>query len=59
MIIPEILRKPLIFGDDAQLIALKSLEEQESLCVECDGEGQITTECRECLGSGKKDGGKA
>lgn len=52
MILPEILRKPLVFGDKAQIQALRSLEEQQKWCEECTGEGQI--ECPECHGTGEK-----
>jgi len=51
--LPEVLRKRLVFGDPAQLAALKAVEEQLNLCVRCDGDGQI--ECPECKGSGKKE----
>lgn len=52
--IPEILKKPLVFGNNQQYRALKSLEEKESWCDECCGEGEISTKCRGCEGTGKK-----
>jgi hypothetical protein len=51
--IPEILRKPLVFGNKDQLQALKNLEEQMTWCEECAGEGTI--QCPTCDGTGKKD----
>lgn len=53
--IPEILKKPLVFGNKEQYEALKRLEEKESWCEECCGEGEITNECSECSGTGKKE----
>lgn len=53
MMIPAILKERLVFGNDAQLHALKCLEEAEKLCENCNGEGQV--ECPDCDGSGQKD----
>lgn len=52
MLLPEILRKRLVFGDAAQIRALEALEAQERWCKECLGEGSIP--CPECKGTGEK-----
>lgn len=52
MLIPEILRRRLEFGNEAQIRALRALEEQEEWCKKCMGEGSVP--CGYCDGTGKK-----
>ncbi len=53
MLLPEVLRKRLVFGDDAQYRALKALEEAQAWCDKCDGEGTIQIKCDACDGTGE------
>lgn len=54
--LPSVLKEPLVFGNSAQINAIKEIERAkeraETLCGECTGEGMI--ECPECEGSGEK-----
>jgi len=50
--LPNILRKPLIFGNVEQIKALNDLEKESNLCENCTGEGMV--ECPACKGSGQK-----
>lgn len=58
MIIPEVLKKPLEFGNPSQIKALKIMAEKadfEALpkCKTCDGTGEVTSPCDSCEGEGK------
>lgn len=57
----EELRRPLTFGDEAQIRAVRFLDKvQEAVetikespeCEECQGFGEIEEECSECFGEG-------
>lgn len=61
-----VLSKPLVFGDEDQIHALRLLEKLESLkesgvireeveCKSCDGTGQVSRSCRACGGTGIAD----
>lgn len=58
MLLPEVLQRPLVFGDQQQIHALRMLQEKQDYealpdCVNCDGEGKVMAECVECEGEGK------
>lgn len=58
MMLPLVLTKPLVFGDEAQINALKLMAEKEDFdevadCGTCDGTGEVTIECEDCDGEGK------
>lgn len=56
MMVPEVLKRPLVFGDDAQFRALKAMEESQRWCKECQGDGVIETKCGACNGTGENKG---
>lgn len=59
MLIPEVLQKPLVFGDVAQIQALRAMAEAQEYdalpdCDECKGTGEVPVDCTACHGEGKE-----